>query len=104
MSNIVTHRDLIHCTAAAIALSTAFVVVTMPKPDAAAASTADNDAKAACMQTCCFQTCCFQTWPYYERSCLHDDRQRDGNGRTVRVIAINGQAWHQQAPHHVSRQ
>jgi hypothetical protein len=107
--NVVTHRHLIHCAAVALALSAAFVVVTMPKPDTAVASTTDSGANTAantgaclqtcCLQTCCLQTCCLQTWPYYERSCLRDTRQRDGDARTVRVIAINGQARH-----HMSRQ
>jgi hypothetical protein len=98
MSNIATldfvdRRHLFHCAAVALALATAFVVA-VPKPDMAAAGTTDNDAKAACLQTCCLQT-----WPYYERSCLRDDRRRDGNAGAVRVIAIN-----EQARHHVSRQ
>ena len=101
--SVVTHRHLIHCAAVALALSAAFVVVTMPKPDTAAASTTDNGANSgantAANTGACFQTCCIQTWPYYERSCLRDTRQRDGDVRTVRVIAINGQDRH-----HMSRQ
>lgn len=92
--NVVTHRHLIHCAAVALALSAAFVVVTMPKPDTAVASTTDNGANTAANTGACLQT-----WPYYERSCLRDTRQRDGDARTVRVIAINGQARH-----HMSRQ
>jgi hypothetical protein len=42
--NIVGRHHLIHCAAVALALSTAFVIVTMPKPDTAAASTTDNEA------------------------------------------------------------
>ena len=45
-SNIVGRHHLIHCAAVALALSTAFVVVTMPKPDTAAASTTDNEANS----------------------------------------------------------
>jgi hypothetical protein len=86
MSNTVTHGHLIHCVGVALALAAAFIVVSMPKPDIAAASTTDNDAKAACLQT----------WPYYERSCLRDNRQRDSDARAVRVIAINGQARHRE--------
>ena len=96
--NIVGRHHLIHCAAVALALSTAFVIVTMPKPDTAAASTIDNEANnganTAANTGACLQTCCLQTWPYYERSCLRDTRQRDGDARTVRVIAINGQARH----------
>lgn len=88
--NIVGRHRLVHCAAVALALSIAFVVVTMPKPDTAAASTTDSGANSAA---------CLQTWPYYERSCLRDTRQRDGDVRTVRVFAINGQARH-----HMSRQ
>ena len=32
---------------------------------------------------------CSQPWPYYERSCLRDGRQHDGNAHGVRVIAVN---------------
>jgi hypothetical protein len=85
-ANAVTHRHLFHCAAVALALATAFVVVSMPKPDAIAAGTTDHAPKAA------EATACLQTWPYYERSCLRDNRRRDGNDPTVRVIAINGQA------------
>jgi hypothetical protein len=92
--NIVGRHHLVHCAAVALAPSTAFVVVTMPKPDTAAASTTDNGANTAANTAACLQI-----WPYYERSCLRDTRQRDGDVRTVRVIAINGQARH-----HMSRQ
>jgi hypothetical protein len=103
MSNIATpnfvgRHHLIHCAAVALALSIAFVVVTMPKPDTAAASTTDNETNSGAKTATCLQTCCLQTWPYYERSCLHDTRQRDGDARTVRVIAINGQARHHVSP------
>jgi hypothetical protein len=97
--NIVGRHHLIHCAAVALALSAAFVVVTMPKPDMAAAGTTDNEANSGANTAACLQTCCLETWPYYERSCLRDNRQRDGDARTVRVIAINGQARH-----HVSGQ
>jgi hypothetical protein len=84
MSNIATpkivgRRHLLHCAGVALAFAAAFIIVSMPKPDTAAASTTDNRAKAACLQS----------WPYYEHSCLHDSRQRDGDARAVRVIAIN---------------
>ncbi len=29
---------------------------------------------------------CAETWPYYESSCLRDERQGDGNARNVRII------------------
>lgn len=78
--NIVLRGHLLHCAGVALAFATAFIIVSMPKPDtAAAASTTDNGAKAACLQS----------WPYYEHSCLHDSRRRDGDARAVRVIAIN---------------
>jgi hypothetical protein len=32
---------------------------------------------------------CAQSWPYYERSCLRDDRQVDGIARVVRVVATD---------------
>lgn len=110
MSNIGTpksagQRHLTYCAAVAFALAVAFIVVTTPRPDTAAAGTTNNNAEttiaetAACLQACCFQTCCLQTWPYYEHSCLRDDGQRDGNARTVRVIAMTGQARR-----HASRQ
>jgi hypothetical protein len=112
MSNIIAHRHLIHCVAVALALSTAFVIVSMPKPDTVTPSTTetltssatqtltssatqtltpsttDADAKAAC----------HQAWPYYERSCIRESRQQGSNVHAVRVIAISGQA-----EHHVSR-
>ncbi len=104
MSNIATpefvgRRHLMHCAAVAFALAAAFIVVSVPKPDAAAAGMTDNDAKAACLHACCVQTCCLQTWPYYERSCLRDNRRWNGNAAAVRVIAINGEVRR-----HVSRQ
>jgi hypothetical protein len=65
---------------AAAAVCAAVIVGLIPEPEPAeAASTAEGDSKGAC----------FQNWPYYERSCLHDSRQQDGNARAVRVIAIN---------------
>ena len=108
--NLTTRGHLIHCAAVAFALATAFVIVSMPKPETAAAASATPDAakpatansaaclQTCCLQTCCLQTCCLQTWPYYEHACLHDSRG-DRDARTVRVIAINGPA-----PHHPSRQ
>jgi hypothetical protein len=82
------HKIIAIVTAAACA---AVIVGLIPEPEqAAAASTnaaandSDTDTKASC----------FQNWPYYERSCLHDNRQQDGNARTVRVIAVNQQAAH----------
>jgi hypothetical protein len=35
---------------------------------------------------------CAQSWPYYERSCLRDERQVDGSARIVRVIAVDRSA------------
>ena len=35
---------------------------------------------------------CAQSWPYYERSCLRDERQVDGNARAVRVVVIDRSA------------
>jgi hypothetical protein len=32
---------------------------------------------------------CTQSWPYYENSCLRDDRQTNAAHRVVRVIAAN---------------
>jgi len=32
---------------------------------------------------------CTQGWPYYEPSCLHDNRQPNGKARVVRVIPAN---------------
>ncbi|MGB7886808.1 MAG: hypothetical protein WBL55_10410 [Xanthobacteraceae bacterium] len=96
--NIVGRHRLVHCAAVALALSIAFVGVTMPKPDTAAASTTDNGSNSGA-NTAANTAACLQTWPYYERSCLRNTRQRDGDVRTVRVFAINGQARH-----HMSRQ
>jgi hypothetical protein len=106
MSNIIgTRRHLIHCAAVALALSAAFVVVTAPKPEMAAATTAEDTAQIqaqaqadVCSQACCLQTCCVQTWPYYEHSCLRDDRRQEGDARAVRVIAVG-----EHAPLHLSR-
>ena len=93
MSNIITLRRLIHCVAAALAVSAALTVISMPRPETAAPETAvpetvaagatDQDAKAACLRT----------WPYYERSCLRDSRQ-DGNVQVVRVIGFDGRVGH----------
>ncbi len=33
---------------------------------------------------------CAQAWPYYEPSCLHDDRRSGGKVRVVRVIVADG--------------
>jgi hypothetical protein len=97
MSNIIAHRRLIHCVVVALALSTAFVIVSMPRPDTATSSTTetatpsttDADANAACLQD----------WPYYERSCIRESRQRDSDVHAVRVIAISGQAEHHASRH-----
>ena len=32
---------------------------------------------------------CAQSWPYYEASCLQDDRQPDGKARVVRIVSID---------------
>jgi hypothetical protein len=29
---------------------------------------------------------CAESWPYYESSCLRDERQRGGNVRNIRII------------------
>jgi hypothetical protein len=80
VSNIITLRHLIHCVAAALAVSAALTVISLPRPETAAAGATDQDAKAACLRT----------WPYYERSCLRDSR-RDGDVQAVRVIGVDGQ-------------
>ena len=97
MSNIATHRYLIHCAGIAAAVAAAFTVVSMPRPDTTAPGTTSIEAKTtACesLQTCCTQTCCLQTWPYYEHSCLRDSRRQGGDAQPVRLIALNGQARH----------
>ena len=98
--NLTTRGYLIHCAAVAFAFATAFVIVSMPKPETAAAASATPDAAkpAGANPAACLQICCLQTWPYYEHACLHDSRG-DRDARAVRVIAVNGPA-----PHHPSRQ
>ncbi len=87
--NNATHRHLFHCAAVALALATAFVV-TMPKLETASVSAADASVQNASTATPETAGGCIQSWPYYERSCLRDSRQQDGNGRTVRLIATGG--------------
>ena len=106
-SNSVGHRHLFHGAAVALALATAFVIVSIPKPETAAVGAADDGAQvaaqsapeAAPQEPSCLETCCLQTWPYYQGSCLHDSRQHDGNARTVRLIAAGGQAPPRAARH-----
>jgi hypothetical protein len=93
------HRHLFHCAAVLLALAAA-AVITVPKLETTAVSTADTAtqtvANAAAPDT---TEGCVQSWPYYERSCLHDSRAQDGNGRSVRLIATG-----RPAPRHVSHQ
>jgi hypothetical protein len=101
MSNIIgTRRHLIHCAAVALALAAAYVVVSAPKPEVAAATTAEDTTQTQIQAQAdvCSHACCLQTWPYYEHSCLRDDRRQEGDARAVRVIAVGGQA-----PLHLSR-
>jgi hypothetical protein len=42
---------------------------------------------------------CAQAWPYYEASCLRDNRGRDGGAVVVRVVAIGRTAG--ENAHHV---
>ena len=94
--NNASHRRLFHCAAVALALAAA-TVVTMPKLETAAVNTTDASAQIAANEP---ETGgCLQSWPYYERSCLRDGRQHDGNARTVRLIATGGAA-----SRHASRQ
>lgn len=102
MSNSLTvtrenHRHRFHCAAVALALGAA-TVVTMPKLETAAVSATYTGAQT--ISKAAPETAgCLQSWPYYERSCLHDSRQQDGNARTVRLIATGGAA-----SRHASRQ
>ncbi len=34
------------------------------------------------------ETACAESWPYYEVSCIRDDRQPDGRARAVRIVSI----------------
>jgi hypothetical protein len=95
MSNSLTatrenHRHLFHCAAVMLALAAA-TAVTMPKLESAAVTTIDTGAPG--VSTGAPEAAgCLQSWPYYERSCLRDGRQLDGNARTVRVIATGDSA------------
>lgn len=91
-----SYRHLFHCAAVALALAAA-TFITMPKLETAAVGATDADIQTASNATPEIAAC-LQTWPYYERSCLHDGRPQDGNGRTVRLIATGGPA-----PRHPSR-
>ena len=91
-----SHRHLFHCAAVVLALGAA-TFITMPKLETAAVTTADPGVQTVSEATP--ETAgCLQTWPYYERSCLHDGRQQDRNGRAVRLIATGSSA-----PRHASR-
>jgi hypothetical protein len=83
------HKIIAIVAAAACA---AVIVGLIPEPEPAAA--AITNAAANDGDTADAKASCFQNWPYYERSCLHDGRQEDGNARAVRVIAINQHAAH----------
>lgn len=85
-------------TAAACA---AFLVGLVPDfaPDASAApsqrdQTATPDISSAGVRESGreHENVCAQSWPYYERSCLRDDRQADGQVGVVRVVAIDRSA------------
>jgi len=95
--NNASHRRLFHCAAVALALAAA-TVVTMPKLETAAVTTTDTAAQPV-INAAPETAGCLQSWPYYERSCLRDGRQHDGNARTVRLIATGGAA-----SRHASRQ
>lgn len=104
MSNIITHHYLIHCAGVAFALAVAFVI-SVPKPETAAADVTADTAKTAVSsaidagaKATGSTAACLQTWPYYERSCLRDSRRGDGYPHAVRVIAVNGQPG-RRAPH-----
>jgi hypothetical protein len=83
--NNATHRHLFHCAAVALALAAA-TVITMPRLETAAVSTTDTSVQTVSLAEP-ESAGCLQSWPYYERSCLRDSRQQDGNGRAVRLIA-----------------
>ncbi len=87
--NNASHRHLFHCAAVALALAAA-TVVTMPKLETAAVSAAGVSDQTVANAEPEAGVSCVQSWPYYERSCLHDGRQHDGNARTVRLIATGG--------------
>jgi len=95
--NNASHHRLFHCAAVALALAAA-TVVTMPKLESAAVSATDTGVETVAKAEP-ESAGCLQNWPYYERSCLRDSRQQDGNGRTVRLIATGGSA-----SRHASRQ
>ena len=91
-----SHRHLFHCAAVVLALGAA-TIITMPKLETVAVSTADTGVQT--LSEAAPETAgCLQTWPYYERSCLHDGRQQDGNGHAVRLITTGSSA-----PRHASR-
>jgi hypothetical protein len=83
--NNASHRHLFHCAAVALALAAA-TVITLPKLETAAVSATDIAVQTVSKAEP-ESAGCLQSWPYYERSCLRDSRQQDGNGRTVRLIA-----------------
>jgi hypothetical protein len=89
--NNATHRHLFHCAAVLLALAAA-AVVTMPKLETAAVSTPDIGAQTVAINAPDTSGGCLQSWPYYERSCLRDGRQQDGNTRAVRLIATGSPA------------
>jgi len=95
--NNASHRHLFHCAAVALALAAA-TVITMPRLETAAVSATDTDAQTISKAEP-ESAGCLQSWPYYERSCLRDSRQQDGNGRTVRLIATG-----RPAARHASRE
>ena len=92
-----SHRHLFHCAAVALALAAA-TVITMPKLETAAVTTSDTSTQAI-VKAEPETAGCFRSWPYYERSCLRDSRQHDGNARTVRFIPTGSAA-----SRHASRQ
>ena len=86
----------------AAAASAAIIVTLVPTPGPAAGSALPDIGKERALTTSAGNSSalltngsdarrngdCRQTWPYYEQSCLHDARQRDGKSRSVRVIAL----------------
>jgi hypothetical protein len=95
--NDTSHRHLFHCAAVALALAAA-TIITLPKLETATASATDTGAQPVSIAAP-DTAGCLQSWPYYERSCLRDGRQQDGNGRTVRLITPG-----RPAARHASRQ
>jgi hypothetical protein len=93
-----SHRHLFHCAAVALALAAA-TVITMPKLETAAVTTSDTSTQTIVKTAPETGVSCVQSWPYYERSCLRDSRQRDSSARTVRLIATGSAA-----SRHASRQ